>query len=402
MKNRIILHIDANGFFASVECLSHPELRNVPMAVGGSVEARHGIILAKNEAAKRYGIKTAETVGEAKRKCPELVIVPPSHSQYQKYSKILNNIYLDYTDLVEPFGIDESWLDVTHSLHLFGYSGTEFEQAKQLADSIRQRVWFETALTVSVGVSYNKVFAKLGSDYKKPDATTVFSPDSHDLIRSLPVSSLLFVGRASGKVLSELRIDTIGALADYDTSVLKRKLGKTGELIQRYAQGLDDEPVASFYEKRQAKSIGSGNTFPTDLTTREQIESGILSLCDDVSTRLRRIGAVCSCVSVSVKYSDLKTVQKQKTLLNPTSSAMPVFDTCMQLLMSISPHKPIRALTVTASSLSYGADCSQISLFDSDGGQKQKQLDTALDAIRRRYGANKLMHASTYAKNNGE
>ncbi len=399
MKNRIILHIDANGFFASVECISRPELRNVPMAVGGSVEARHGIILAKNELAKKYGIKTAETVGEAKRKCPELVIIPPSHRQYEKYSKILNNIYLEYTDLVEPFGIDESWLDVTHSLHLFGFSGEPFEQAKQLADRIREQVKFATSLTVSVGVSFNKVFAKLGSDFKKPDATTVISPDGfREFVQDMPVSSLLFVGRSAEKVLSELRISTIGQLADYDSSVLVRKLGKMGQTIQTYARGEDSEPVASFFTKRQAKSVGSGNTFPHDLNTREEIESGILALADDVSSRLRKMGAMCSSVCLTVKYSDLKSVQKQRSLPSPSDSAIPIFDMCMSLADSMPSHKPIRSLTVTATSLQYGDSVSQLSLFDSDGGQKQKQLDSALDSIRRRYGSDKLFHASTYGK----
>ncbi len=400
MKNRIILHIDANGFFASVECMHRPELRNVPMAVGGSVEARHGIILAKNELAKRFGIKTAETVGEARRKCPELVIIPPSHSEYEKYSKVLNNIYLEYTDLVEPFGIDESWLDVTHSLHLFNFTGSTFEQARQLADIIRQRVKFETSLTVSVGVSYNKIFAKLGSDYKKPDATTVISPDIYDtFVRPMPVTSLLFVGRSAEKVLSELKISTIGQLADYDTGVLVKRLGKSGQTIQTYARGEDHEPVASYFEERHAKSVGSGNTFPSDLTTSDEIDSALLNLSDDVSTRLRKAGAVCNSVCVTVKYSDLRCVQKQHMLEAPTSSAMPIFQMCRSLVAVLPSHKPIRALTVTAVSLQYGDTPSQLSLFDDNSEQKQKQLDSALDDIRRRFGQDKIKHASTFEKN---
>ncbi len=403
MKNRIILHIDANGFFASVECMHRPELRNVPMAVGGSVEARHGIILAKNELAKRFGVKTAETVGEAKRKCPELVIIPPSHSEYEKYSKVLNNIYLEYTDLVEPFGIDESWLDVTHSLHLFGFTGNKFEQAKQLADSIRERVKFETSLTVSVGVSYNKVFAKLGSDYKKPDATTVISPDIYEsFVCPMPANALIFVGRSAEKTLSELKIHTIGQLAAYDTGILIKRLGKSGQMIQSYARGEDNDPVASYFDRRQAKSVGSGNTFPSDLTDRDGIDSALLSLSDDVSTRLRKAGAVCSSVCVTVKYSDLRCVQKQHALDSPSDSALPIFQMCSSMVHALSSHKPIRALTVTAVSLSYGDTPSQLSLFDSDKGQKQKQLDSALDDIRRRFGSDKIKHASTFKKNRGQ
>ncbi|MBR3640621.1 MAG: DNA polymerase IV, partial [Oscillibacter sp.] len=205
---RIILHCDLNSFFASVELLSRPELRDVPVAVSGDPASRHGIILAKNEPAKKFGVKTAETIWQAKKKCPDLVLLPSHHALYREYSKKVNAIYDEYTDLVEPFGIDESWLDVTHTLHLFG------GDAKGLADALRARLREELGLTISVGVSFNKVFTKLGSDYKKPDATTVISPENwKEIVWPLPVGDLLFVGAAARKAFAQYGVETVGQLA---------------------------------------------------------------------------------------------------------------------------------------------------------------------------------------------
>ena len=205
--DRVILHCDLNCFYASVELLSHPDLRDVPMAVCGDPNSRHGIILAKNEPAKKFGIQTAETIWQAKKKCPDLVLLPPHHDLYREYSRKVNAIYDEYTDLVEPFGIDESWLDVTHTLHLFG------GDARALADALRERMKRQLGLTLSVGVSFNKVFAKLGSDYKKPDATTVISRENwKELVWPLQVGDLLYVGGAARKLLKQYGITTIGQL----------------------------------------------------------------------------------------------------------------------------------------------------------------------------------------------
>ena len=221
--DRIILHCDLNGFYASVELLSHPDLREVPMAVCGDPASRHGIILAKNEPAKRFGIQTAETIWQAKKKCPDLVLLPPHHDLYRVYSKKVNAIYDEYTDLVEPFGIDESWLDVTHTLHLFG------GDARALADTLRRRVKEELGLTLSVGVSFNKVFAKLGSDYKKPDATTVISRENWQrIVWPLPVGDLLYVGGAARKLLHQYGVDTIGQLAACRPEMPETLMGKLG------------------------------------------------------------------------------------------------------------------------------------------------------------------------------
>ena len=218
--DRIILHCDLNCFYASVELLSHPDLRDIPTAVCGDPTSRHGIILAKNEPAKRCGVQTAETIWQAKKKCPALVLLPPHHDLYREYSRKVNAIYEEYTDLVEPFGIDESWLDVTGSLHLFG------GDAKALADTLRQRMKQELGLTLSVGVSFNKVFAKLGSDYQKPDATTVISRENwKKLVWPLPVGDLLFVGSAARKLLRQYGVETIGQLAACRVEMLETVMG---------------------------------------------------------------------------------------------------------------------------------------------------------------------------------
>jgi DNA polymerase-4 len=253
--DRTILHCDLNGFYASVECLSRPELKDVPMAVSGNPENRHGIILAKNELAKKFGIITAETVWQAKKKCPGLVLVPPHHDKYYEYSKRVNELYGKFTDMVEPFGIDESWLDVTGSLHLFG-------SGKDIADKIRENIKSQLELTVSVGVSFNKIFAKLGSDYKKPDATTVISRENYkDIIFPLPVSDLLYVGKAATEALAKYGITTIGQLANYNKQVISANLGKMGEMIHDYANGIDDGPVSFAHDEQAAKSVGNGMTY---------------------------------------------------------------------------------------------------------------------------------------------
>ena len=257
--DRTILHCDCNAFYASVECVLNPELKKVPMAVGGDEESRHGIILAKNELAKKYNIQTAETIWQAKKKCPDLVIVRPHHDLYYKYSKQVMDIYKRYTDYVESFGPDEAWLDVTGSKRLFG-------DGVKIANELRRIVREETGLTISVGVSFCKVFAKLGSDYKKPDATTVFSKSNwKQFIYPLSVRDLLFVGKKTGDELERLGVKTIGQLAKYDEHILVRHFGKAGNMLYRYANGLDSEPVKSIYEKEKVKSVGNGMTFRQDL-----------------------------------------------------------------------------------------------------------------------------------------
>ena len=376
---RTVLHCDCNGFYASVECIANPELKEVPMAVCGNPENRHGIILAKNELAKRYNIQTAETIWQAKRKCPALVLVEPHHELYAEYSVKINNIYKEYTDLVEPFGIDESWLDVTGSRLLFGDGTT-------IANTLRKRIREELGLTISVGVSFNKVFAKLGSDYQKPDATTEFSEENwRDRIFPLPVESLLFVGGKVREKLAQLCVSTIGDLAAADRQLLISHLGKMGDTLWIYANGLDDSPVTPPGDGSDVKSIGNSNTFRRDLTDWEQVRLGIRLLSDSIASRMRRADLKCCTVSVGVKDTDLKTVSRQKKLPLPTFLASEISTAAMELVQSFWPQgKPIRMLSVTGMNLIPAQeDFTQLTLFGEDEIQQKRakleKLEAAMD-----------------------
>ena len=384
MSDPVILHCDCNGFYASVEQLKRPELKNVPMAVCGDPESRHGIILAKNELAKGFGVKTAETINDARRKCPDLVLVPPHHGEYAKWSKVVNGIYARYTEQVEPFGIDESWLDVTGSVNLFG-------DGKTIADRLRREVREETGLTISVGVSFCKVLAKLGSDHKKPDATTVIGrEDLSWLVWPKPVDALLYVGAATRLTLQPMGIRTIGQLALADPEGLERRLGKLGRQLWEYANGLEHEPVASVYDKRPVKSVGNGMTFRRDLVGEADVRLGITALSDEVATRLRKAGMKCRTVQLTVKDPDLRVITRQTGLEKPTDLASVLTQTAMELWRhNWNGYKPIRMLTVTAQNLVCGDGEEQLSLFEDTGAEKRKKqagLELAMDAIRQKYG----------------
>ena len=386
MGDRIILHCDLNCFFASVELLDKPALQNVPVAVCGDPASRHGIILAKNEPAKRMGVQTAETVWQAKQKCPHLILLPPHHSLYADYSRRVNTIYGQYTDLVEPFGIDESWLDVTGSLHLFG------GDARQLADDIRARLRQELRLTISVGVSFNKVFAKLGSDYKKPDATTVISRENwRDMVWPLPVGDLLFVGRAARRTLSQFGVETIGQLAACKPELLEQLMGKAGLQLYRYANGLDDAPVRPQHEQEPVKSVGNSTTFPENLTRWEQVRGGLQMLCDSVAARLRQQGLYCGGVAVGVRGAQFRTVSRQMRLPGPTHLMRDIYGAALELTGRIwKAPNPVRLLSVTALYITDSADSyQQLDLLAGDAtarDRRQEQLESAMDAIRGKYG----------------
>ncbi len=386
---RTILHCDCNGFYASVECLLRPELRRVPMAVCGDPEQRHGIILAKNQLAKEKGVQTAETIWQARRKCPGLVLVPPHREKYEEYSRIVNLIYQQYTDQVEPFGIDESWLDVTGSRRLFG-------EGKEIADQLRRRVREETGLTISVGVSWNKIFAKLGSDYKKPDATTVVSRENYrSLVWPLPAGALLFVGGATKKALEELGISTVGALAAADPELLTRRLGKLGRELWRYARGEDDSPVRSAYEEREVKSVGNSITFSRNLVGLEDISAGVAALADSVAARLRKHGLRCRTVQVMIKDPAFRTISRQKPLPHPSHLSSEIGRAALELIReSWSLTAPIRMLAVTGTSLTEGEEGDQLTLFESQGTRerrlRQEKLEAAMDQVRGRYGRDAL------------
>ena len=383
--DRTILHCDCNSFFASVECVFRPELKTVPMAVCGNPENRHGIILAKNELAKKAGVVTAETVWQARQKCPELVLIPPRHQEYVRFSGLVNAIYQRYTDQVEPFSIDESWLDVTGSRALFGSGET-------IADAIRKAVREELGITVSAGVSFNKIFAKMGSDYKKPDATTVISRENYrQLLWPLPISEMIFVGKASRTALRELGIYTIGDLARAEPSLLLVRLGKIGGILSTYARGEDQSPVTSIYdEPEEPKSVGNGMTFRRDLSGEDDLRIGVLYLADSVAARLRRHELRCRTVAVTVKDPKFHTVSKQKILPRSTDLAKTIAEVSLELIRSCwNPSSPIRSITITASRFhESGGD--QLSLFQSaeeikDPG-KRERLEQALDQVRSRYG----------------
>lgn len=386
--DRVILHCDCNSFFASVETVLNPELCSGPMAVCGDPASRHGIILAKNEQAKRFGIKTAETNWQAQRKCPGLKLVRPHHDEYVKYSRLVNEIYRRYTDQVEPFGIDESWLDVTGSLHLFG-TGAE------IADRLRREVRQETGLTISVGVSFNKIFAKLGSDYKKPNATTVIDRQNwQQIIWPLPVSSLLYVGASVQKTLSGLYIQTIGQLAAADPVQLTARLGKLGGQISDYANGLDDSPVRRTDTPREIKSVGNGMTFRHDLTDIRDIRVGVAALCDEVATRMRRYGLCCRTVQLQIKDTYMRTTSRQCPLQNPTGLSAELAEAAMKLIeASWNGQTPIRTLTVTGTNLVDAAEAAeQLSLFGAAPEQRErrKKLETAIDSVREKFGRDSI------------
>ena len=390
---RIILHCDLNSFYASVELLSHPELKRVPAAVCGDPTSRHGIILAKNEPAKRFGVQTAETIWQAKKKCPDLVLLPPHHRLYREYSRKVNDIYGQYTDLVEPFGIDESWLDVTGTLHLFG------GDARALADTLRRRMREELGLTLSVGVSFNKVFAKLGSDYKKPDATTVIAPENwREMVWPLPVGDLLYVGGAARKLLGQYGIDTIGQLSACKPEMLEQLMGKMGLQLYQYANGLDTDPVRSRFEKEPVKSVGNGTTFPQNLTTRQQVRQGIAMLSDSVASRLRHLGLYAGGLQVTVRDPQFRDRSRQMQLAAPTHLIREVTETAMALTEQIwKPPSPIRALTVTAIHLvEAGEAYEQVDLFGGSAAQRQRseKLEAAMDRIRGKYGTGAISYGA--------
>ena len=387
---RIIFHIDQNCYFASVEMISHPEYRNVPMAVVGDKEARHGIVLAKNELAKKFGVKTAEAIWQAKAKCPDLVLAPPHHDKYEFYSKKLREMYYGYTDRVEPFGLDECWLDMTDACK-------DFDDAVKVADSIRQIVKERFKLTCSVGISFNKIFAKLGSDYKKPDATTVFTDlDWKDKVWPLPADDLLFVGRSTTNRLKKINVRTIGDLAHTDQDYLIRYLGKAGDVLWRYANGLDDSPVAVAGHKREIKSVGNSTTTATDMTSNAAVSRTLHMLSESVAERLRKHGLKGTVIQIEIRDRDLVRCEKQKVLFEPTDNAGTIYKAAKSLFEeSWDWSKGIRSIGVRCSKVIPADMGTQISMFtDEETRKKTSKLDKVIDDINRRYGKGVITSAA--------
>lgn len=392
--DRTILHCDCNSYYASVECISRPELKTVPMAVCGDPESRHGIILAKNDLAKQFGIKTAETIWQAKKKCPSLTLVAPHHPLYEEYSERINRIYEQYTDLVEPFSIDESWLDVTGSMHKFG-------TGQEIADELRRRIREEIGITISIGVSFNKIFAKLGSDYKKPDATTVITRENYQTILwPLPARDMLFVGSVAADRLAGMGIDTIGAIAAAGRELMKSILGRSGETIWEYAMGLDNSPVKSRDDIGPPKSIGNSITFPHDLQGREEICAGLLALSDQVGSRLRKLGLYCATIQIQIKDPYLRTISRQQKLCAPTNTTKVIYDAAVALVeKSWAISAPVRLLSVTGTNLTDRCT-EQMTLIGDTTDEKLKntKLDRTMDSIRIRYGKDAISYGRLMKK----
>ena len=380
---RSVLHIDMNACYASIECLYDPSIRNLPVAVGGNVEARHGIILAKNQIAKRFGVKTGEALWQAKQKCPELHIVPPHFDRYLRFSRMAREIYADYTDLVEPFGLDEVWCDVT------GTQKLRERGMEALANEIRERVKFELGITVSVGASWNKIFAKLGSDYKKPDAVTVFTPENYrDKVWPLPASDLLGVGRATERKLASRGIHTIGDIAAAPPSMLRGFLGKWGLILHDFAAGYDSSPVARAGDEAVIKSIGNSTTTPRDLCCDEDAGIVYWMLCESVAERMRESGFLCRGVQVHIRDNELASFERQLKLESPTCLASTLHEAAMRLLReNWDWHKPLRSIGVRATDLLPASTPVQCSIFeDSERQEKRERLERSVDDLRRRFG----------------
>lgn len=375
---RTILHVDCNKFYASVECLHRPEIRHLPVAVGGSEESRHGIILTKNEIASKYGLVVGEPLWKARQKCPDLVIVPPNFPLYVRFSKMARKIYEDYTDYIEPFGLDENWLDVTG----------DRRTGEEIAQEIRRRVKTELGITVSVGVSFNKVFAKLGSDYKKPDAVTVISRENfREIVWPLPCSDLLYVGPATTRKLNGYGIYTIGDLALADLSFLHAVFGKNGDTLHAFANGLDVSPVRRMDVSRAVKSVGNSTTTPRDLVNDTDVKVVFTVLAESVARRMREQGLKGRTVVIHLRDKNLRSFSRQSKMNAATDVSGEILKEAFDLFKrSYSWGSPLRSVGIAVTDFDFDT-CVQ---FDLDKTQEKREklerLESAVDVLKRRFG----------------
>lgn len=391
MSERIVLHCDLNNFFASVECYLDPSLKEKNVAVCGSVEERHGIVLAKNESAKSYGVKTGEAIWEAKLKCPDLVCVSPHYDKYVEFSRKVKSIYDEYTDMVEPFGIDECWLDITGSTALFG-------DKMKIAEELRERIKTEIGLTISVGVSFNKIFAKLASDIKKPDAVTLIEKkDIETKVWKMPCNDLFGVGRQTSKQFKTLGIKTIGDIANTPEEIMKRIFGKNGITLRNYANGIDFSPVLRETEVPPVKSVSRGITCKRDLYSYEEISPIVISLSEKVSHSLRKNGFLATTVRVAIKDNRLNIKEFQKKIKTPARAADVLYKNAMELINSnYFFHLPVRAVTVFAGDLVADKACYQLCLDENyEQLEKLEKLDTQVDILREKFGSAIIVRASS-------
>ena len=387
------MHCDLNNFYASVETLANPEYKGKPLIVCGNPEKRHGIVLAKSNEAKAMGVKTGEAIWQAKQKCKDLICVAPRHYLYGEISKQVFAIYCQYTDRVESFGLDECWLDVTHSQHLFG-------DGERIANTIRERVKNDLGLTISVGVSFNKIFAKLGSDMKKPDAVTVIKRDSfRQKIWSLPATDMLMVGRKTADRLKKLNVHTIGDLAHADLKLMKEVFGVVGLDLVKYARGEDDSEVGFSYENTPPLSVGHGTTMPVDAKSVEELTPVVYALSDMVATRLRRYKMHAGGLQITIKDNTFAHVSKQTILDTATDSGTTIAQNALKIIRDIYDFRyknPVRSITVSAIRLTGENEGYQLSIFG-DENEKQSKLESALDKIRDKYGYSSISRGTTLA-----
>ncbi len=384
-RGRVVLHCDLNCFFASVECSEDPSLREHPVAVCGDPDMRHGIILAKNEIAKKYGVSTGEPIFSAKKKCPSLVTVRAHYDLYMRYSRAARKIYLRYTDRVEPFGMDEAWLELS--------GGKNIDDGKRIADEIREVIKNELGVTLSVGVSDNKIFAKLGSDFKKPDATTVLSPAQYETVSRMPVSEILFAGAKTTARLRSFGLLTVGDVALCNPVVIKSILGKNGMTLRSYCRGEDVGEVALFGEKTEIKSVGNSTTPPKDITSFYDAKLVLSSLCDNVSSRLREENLKCRGVCISFRDTSLVSFERRMQLDSPTSNARELLScACEIFLSSVDVNtRHLRSIGVRAVNLVKKQEEVQMSLFSDSS--KRDIIDGTVDKLRERFGFSSIFTA---------
>ena len=379
---RVILHSDLNAFYASVECLHQLDIRHKPVAVCGNQELRHGIVLAKNQLAKQYGVKTGDAIWQARQKAPGLIIVPPNFPLYMKFSQLVRNIYLQYTPNVESFGLDEAWLDLTQP-------GMTLEQGRHVAEVLRQRIKEEIGLTVSIGVSWNKIFAKLGSDYRKPDAVTLITPQNYkSLVWPLPASDLLHVGSATNRKLAQYGVTTIGGIANTPPELLYTWLKKWGLYLHTFANGCDGSPVQPADCFTPVKSIGNSLTTPHDLQNNEDVKLTLYMLSESVASQLRSHGVRCQTVQISMRDTALKWFGRQQRLTRSTDLCGEMTDAAMELFCRhYDWRQPIRSLGVRACDLVPDTSTEQTSLFTDETKRAKVQiLERTIDQLRARFG----------------
>lgn len=393
---KMIIHADINNFYASVECLLNPKLASLPLAVAGNIETRSGIILAKNYLAKQKGVSTGEAIWQAKQKCPNLVTVLPNFSVYRHYSRVVMSIYEQYTDKIECMGLDECWLDMTDSLHLFvtNKHSDWFEQGKEFACLLQKEVEEKTGLGISIGVSFNKLFSKMGSDMKKPKGITVISADNYkQIVYPCPVRDILGVGSKTEKALQKFNIQTLGELVAANTSVLKKRFGVVATDLQQTLLGFGSDEVGVFAKAPPPKSVGNGTTLVKDSTNPEEIFAVISMLCSQIAMRLREQKLAATCISVTVKTNEFEHFRQEKSIAYPTDDETEIALQAKHILSGFWNYKtPIRSIRVATTRLVSTKEAIQLSLFQKNC---KRQINQSIDIIRQKYDYSKIKTAKS-------